>query len=125
MPTLVVFHPDWLIAVVTAHCLPEDHTCGPYYLCPVELRDTPAAARAYNPNHPPTPPKSRVVASDGGLHSSISVGPRAVGSRVGGAQVGPHMDALPFAMLEPLAVQGKCLQLYITQYIVPVFMGSS
>lgn len=115
MPTLVVFHPDWLVTVVTAHCLPEDHACGPYYLCPFGLRDTPAAARAYNPNNPPTPPKSRVVASDGGLHSFIGVSPLAAGSRVGEAQVGPHMDALPFTTFEPRVVQGKCLQLSITQ----------
>lgn len=109
MPTLVVFHPDWLIAVVRAHCLPQDHTCGPYYLCPAELSDTPAAAHAYNPDRPPTPPKSQVVDSSGGQRSPAKVAHCAVGQVLGagGGEVGLHVDSLPFTLLEPLAIQGK------------------
>ena len=108
MPTLVVFHPDWLLAIVRAHCLPQDHTCGPYYLCPVELRDTPAAAHAYNPNNPPALPKSRTEGSSG-QHSPVKVNACAGGQGLGagGAEVGPHLDALPFTSLEPLVIQGK------------------
>ena len=110
MPTLVVFHPDWIVAIVKAHCLPKDHTCGPYYLCPTELRDTPAAAHAYNPNSPPTPPKQRAVNSNGGGCSPIKEDTCAGGHMVGGeagAEVAPHKEALSFTSLESLVIQGK------------------
>ena len=56
VPTLVVFHPEWIVRVVRARCHPKDHGCGPYYICPASMRGTQVEALSFNPLHPPPSP---------------------------------------------------------------------
>ena len=82
VPTLVVFHPEWIVCVVRARSQPKDHGCGPYYICPASMRGTQVEALSFNPLHPPPPPvaatttTSKNEASD--VHSPVvSVSPTA------------------------------------------------